>query len=132
MILGENPEDLPYIGVWEIHDPRLEALVNEVLSAIPEEYEDDFPVFDLRQGLSPWAAHVEPDGSVTLDPAKLFVDAHDVIIGTIAHELAHVFLRHRAVGGHQNEQELEADDLAIKWGFESEVSAMIRAYGHLR
>ena len=51
----------------------------------------------------------------------------DLMIGIVAHELAHVYLRHNLIGSSMDEyerQEKEADDLIIKWGFTEELEAV--------
>ena len=49
----------------------------------------------------------------------------DVVIGNLAHEFAHVFLKHTGKGGLLDEH--EADRLARRWGFAKEIRA-IRHY----
>ena len=126
MNLLDDAEELQYIGIWELHDPLLAALVREVLGRIPDEVEDEFHVFNVFEDTSPWGAYVN-DGSVFLDPRKLLAESRDVAIGTIAHELAHVYLRHPMEGGLDDEY--AADDLARSWGFVQEVKAMRDACG---
>lgn len=56
--------------------------------------------------------------------------AADIIIATVAHELAHVYLDHPIVGKAELEKinEKQADDQAIKWGFEKEIKKIHRLF----
>lgn len=46
----------------------------------------------------------------------------EIIVAVVAHEIAHIFLKHSTIyyGEKLNTQEKEAWQLIIKWGFESE------------
>ena len=44
-----------------------------------------------------------------------------VFIGVAAHELAHLFLKHFQDNDNYHQKEQEADQQAIKWGFEREL-----------
>jgi hypothetical protein len=56
----------------------------------------------------------------------------DAISGIIAHELAHVFLRHAVIQHTQNDglkAEDEADTLASRWGFSEEIKIFRQKFG---
>lgn len=121
-------EELAIID-WHVQDPKLEILVKRVIQSIPQTFTDRFPSFSVVEGPSWWGAHVEPmENLVVLDASKLTAESDDVAAGTIAHELAHVFLGIAGDGGGL-EDEFSADDLARTWGFMGEVDAMRRAHG---
>ncbi|MDA1129850.1 MAG: hypothetical protein O2913_14335 [Chloroflexi bacterium] len=80
-------------------DQKLEHMLKDVLMRIPSEYQDKFPYVEVYEGSSQWGAHVEAPNTVILDGVKLGSDTYGVAVGTIAHELAHVFLRHPVTGG---------------------------------
>ena len=110
---------------WYGHDTRLASLLEDVIRRIPRGVHDEFAFFEVVEGHSPWGAHVDEDNAVTLDPEKLTTDSRPVALGTIAHELAHVFLDPQA----RREDDGEADALARKWGFSPEIAAMRDAIG---
>ena len=111
----------------EISSPAMGNLVRHVLKVIPDQYAEDFPSFSMFEAHSPWTAYVDDEGNVFLDP-ELLTCPTDVAIGTIAHEFAHVCLRH-FISQRGLPDEYEADDLACKWGFAQEVEAMRQRYG---
>jgi len=92
--------------------PGLDILVRHVLVTIPDSYTEEFPSFPVFEAHSPWGAHVE-EGKVFCDLSLLDMP-RDVAIGTLAHEFAHLFLRHTGKGSVRDEW--EADALASKWG----------------
>ena len=114
---------------WHIQDSKLEALVKRVIRRIPPTFTDEFPSFSVVEGPSRWGAHVEPmEKLIVLDASKLTAESDDVAAGTVAHELAHVFLG-TGEGGGGLENEFSADEVARTWGFVGEVDAMRRADG---
>jgi len=119
---------------YEITDPGLKKLIDSVLSRIPDEYQDDFPSFSIYEGPAKEGAQVTED-FVMFDPGqldKLSDNDDDVKTGIIAHELAHVFLKHATAPDVETQglaYENEADKLAVEWGFAREVQAFRRKLG---
>ena len=123
---------------YEVKDPKLRKLINYVLRRIPDEYEEDFPMFSLYQTdiIDAECAFVVPG-----DVDQVFINVDmledsacgndDVKIGVIAHELAHVYLKHphSSSGRKGLENEEAADSLASNWGFAKEVKASRRKLG---
>ncbi len=113
---------------WYGHDTRLASLLEDVIRRIPKRVHDEFAFFEVVEGPLPWGAHVDENNTVTLDPEKLTTDSRDVALGTIAHELAHVFLDHRArlkLDSRARQEDCgEADARARKWGFSPEITAL--------
>lgn len=110
-------------GLFELDDPVLAHLVHSVVERLPEH--TDFPVFDVvecHQRVVP--AAVYPGPRLELDAAKLTSYSFDVARGVIAHELAHIQLRHDPEFAEDLRQEREADKRASRWGFPREVGAM--------
>lgn len=105
--------------------PVMDGLIRHVLKMIPEHYTEEFPSFSVFEVYSRWGAHVEEE-NIFCDPSLLNLP-RDVAIGTLAHEFAHVFLRHTGKGGSGDEH--EADALACRWGFRKQVEAMRECYG---
>ena len=101
--------------------PPMNGLIRHVLKAIPDSYAEDFPSFSVFETRSPWEARVEHEANVFFDP-KLLDMPRDVAIGTLAHEFAHVFLKHTGKGGLLEDH--KADALACRWGFTEEITAM--------
>lgn len=106
--------------------PLLDVLVRHVLETIPDSYADEFPSFSVFEAHSAWGAHVE-EGKIFCDSSLLDMP-RAIAIGTLAHEFAHLFLRHPVAGGLQDEY--KADELACQWGFTEEVRAMRQHLGH--
>ena len=98
--------------------PAMNRLVTHVLKMIPDHYTEDFPSFSVFERYSRLGAHVEEGGNIFCDPSLLNLP-WDVAIGTLAHEFAHVFLKHTGKGGLGDER--EADDLACRWGFRKQM-----------
>jgi len=94
---------------------------------IPDSYTEEFPLFSVFEAYSPWDAHVE-EGKIFCDP-KLLNMPRDVAIGALAHEFAHLFLRHGMGGKGDLRKEHEADALACQWRFTEEVKAMRQYFG---
>ncbi len=123
---------------YEVKDPKLRKLINYVLRRIPDEYEEDFPMFSLYQTniVDAECAFVVPgDVDQVFFNASMLennsCDNDDVKIGIIAHELAHVYLKHPHCSSCRKgvENEEEADALASDWGFAKEVKASRRKSG---
>lgn len=112
----------------DIPDPEVRALFDTVIDRIPEEYGPSFPSFAVAPGSSKMGAHVDtPSRTLITDAGKLGQQSHQVALGTIAHELAHVFLGRAPEP--RLEDEYEADDLARRWGFMEEVDERRRLVG---
>lgn len=101
--------------------PDMDRLVRYILKTIPDCYTEEFPSFSLFGTYSPWGAHVEEEGKIFCDPSLLNLP-WNVAIGTLAHEFAHVFLKHTGKGGL--DEDYAADALACSWGFKKEIEAM--------
>ena len=108
----------------------MDSLVRHVLAVIPDSYAEEFPSFSVFEAPSPWGAHVEEggegEGTIYCDSSLLRLSS-DVTIGTLAHEFAHLFLRHHGLGGLR--EDWEADALASKWGFTEQIKAMRQHIG---
>ncbi len=130
MDLKKIVDDHSIVLDFTVEDVRFKRLILDVLSRIPDKYEDEFPSFSIYEGDSSFGAHVN-DFAITFDPEKL-VDMSDneeiVLVGIIAHEIAHIFCGHEGSTGDLSEDH-EADDVARSWGFESEVNAMREKLG---
>lgn len=123
---------------YKVKDLKLRELINYVLQKIPDEYEKDFPIFSLYQTdiTDTECAFVIP-GEVdqVFFNIEMLEDSScgndDVKIGVIAHELAHVYLKHLHSSsvrkGLKNEE--EADSLASNWGFAKEIKASRKKLG---
>ncbi len=113
---------------YEINNLSFKELIDHVLQRIPNKFEEEFLSFSIYEKPTEFGACVDED--------KIFFDIGElekkskgddaVKIGVIAHELAHVFLKHHTapddgIGGLKNED--EADRLASEWGFTKEVKA---------
>ena len=114
---------------YEVEDDVLKSYIDEVLTRIPSSYIEDFPSFNIYNGSSVVAAHVYKD-SITFDIAKLYKSSEgikEVIIGVIAHEIAHVFREHGFKASQKDALSFEddADQLASEWGFEEEIQLFL-------
>ncbi|GJQ58599.1 MAG: hypothetical protein D8M57_08970 [Candidatus Scalindua sp. AMX11] len=127
-----------YIIDYEVKDPKLRELINYVLRKIPDEEREDFPMFSLYQTDTTDAEYafiIPGDVVQVFFNVDMLEDGScgndDVKIGVIAHELAHVYLKHPHTSsgrkGLKNEE--EADSLASHWGFGKEVKASRRKLG---
>jgi len=112
---------------YEIKDGDFQKLIDTVLKRIPDEYEDSFPSFSIFDGVTKFGASVDED-VVTFDTNLLKKEPVDVKMGIIAHELAHVFLKHAYIKYPTIKEEKEADELACKWGFTEEINSMRRKF----
>lgn len=106
----------------EIESSHLENLVKKTLSIINgfiEIYKIGFGsihesrIFD-NEGV------VTRDGEIFFDPKKLKCLEEDVAMAIIAHELAHYHLGHYKKMDNALRNEEEADELAKKWGFNTD------------
>jgi hypothetical protein len=134
-------EDLLWPGQGMNIDPeqdRRHAATAEVLCRIPEsdyqkltELVDDFLWFVPSQFCGamvhpfPWTRKetgLKPYAVVLYLCPTMERWGFDVIVASVAHELAHLVLRHNLRPSHaqSEQQEREAWDLIRKWGFESE------------
>lgn len=111
---------------YEIEDSNFMKLIHHVLTRISDAYEEDFPSFSIYEGSAKAGAHVMEDYVIfDIDRLNELCDGDEnVEIGIIAHEFAHVYLKHAIApddgrGGLKYED--EADKLASKWGFAKEV-----------
>lgn len=124
MKLGENLEPLT-VHDFDVSEPVCK-LVLAVLEAIPETCAEEFPSFSVVERKSPLSTHVEREeiddvAVLCIDP-QLAYENHDIALGTLAHEFAHIFLGHT---GHETlDDEYAADAMARRWGFTKEVDAM--------
>ncbi len=102
----------------------MDSLVRHVLAVIPDSYAEDFPSFSVFEAPSLEGARVEKggegDGTIYLDSSLLQFPI-DIAVGILAHEFAHLFLRHDGKGGLSDER--EAGALASKWGFTEQIKA---------
>jgi len=119
---------------YEIEDKVLKSYINEVLTRIHPSYIRYFPFFNIYSGSSVEAADVYED-SITFDIAKLYKSSEgikEVIIGVIAHEIAHVYKKHSSKASQKDALrfEDEADQLASEWGFEQEIQLFREKLGH--
>ncbi len=110
---------------YEVSSPPLDVLIRHVLKTIPDSYADEFPSFSVFEAHSAWDAHVDEENIIC--DSRLLDMPRAIAIGTLAHEFAHLFLRHPVAGGLQDED--DADELARQWGFTQEVRAMRQEYG---
>ena len=97
---------------YEVKDPELMELINYVLRKIPDEYEEDFPMFSLYQTniVDAECAFVVPG-----DVDQVFFNADMLEDSSSCRK------------GLENEE--EADALASNWGFAREVKASRRKLG---
>jgi hypothetical protein len=122
--------------------PKLQGALREVIMRLPEEaldtLVDDRNVFIIFPEQHANSVHLlrwahPPSKKWSADEQWLVVLAgylrdlpYSAVVGTIAHELAHVYLRQQGLpSGEQEAGELQADDLAKQWGFYEEVEASI-------
>lgn len=146
---------LPMDGLMFNDSLRTEAIV-EVLLRLPDddyatvkaalEFEVSWfvPDYNQRGLIYPFHATVYPEaeeGSV-LEPAPYTLviylsptlerESHSIRIAVVAHELAHIALKHKATPGvEENEydrQENEAWELTRKWGFQREIKVFERKH----
>lgn len=134
---------LPFSGICPPgpDDSKRICAIVEVLSTIPEDdfiqledLIDDFQWFIPHQyslgQVYPFSANVYPEEKENLVPyAKVlylspFLEDHDISINlaVVAHELAHIILRHklRCNPEEYKSQEEDAWEKVVKWGFEKE------------
>jgi hypothetical protein len=131
----------------EAEDSRFLVLFGEALSRIPSKVSpiNTVDVVRLRRkgpmtglaGLTHWkhegregvddrglvAAH-EGRQTITFYSGLLDQLSDPSYIGVIAHELAHAWLNEHALPEESGERELEANELAKRWGFEDELAAL--------
>jgi len=119
--------DLKLVAL-DIPDSEIRAVFDTVIGRIPEEYGPSFPTFAVAPGFSKMGAYVDtPSSTLIIDAEKIGQQSQQVALGTIAHELAHVFLGRAPEP--RLEEEYEADDLARQWGFAEEVDERRRLVG---
>ncbi len=106
---------------------HLKETIMFVLMTIPEDVADYLikgRVFSFvvpSDGVLGFTA-LESAQYLCVDPYSFATSTPQDRIYTIAHELAHVYLNHPP-GYSMEKQELEADQLVVKWGFEDELRA---------
>lgn len=116
------------IMALDIPDIEVRNIFNAVIDRIPDSYGPLFPSFTVIPGPSKMGAHVDaPSRTLIIEAVKLSQQSQQVALGTIAHELAHVFLGRASEP--RLEEEYEADDLARRWGFTSEVNERRKRVG---
>ncbi|HIC91700.1 MAG TPA: hypothetical protein EYP21_06520 [Syntrophaceae bacterium] len=117
---------------YRVYDQNFKRLVNQVLGRIPDTYEEEFPIFSIYEGYCEWGAMVDEQG-IVFDVGKLNEESEGdnvAIKGLVAHELAHVFLKHSVlVAQGKATLEHEADKLAIKWDFKREIEVFRQKFG---
>jgi hypothetical protein len=119
----------------EIQDPSFRRLFEDVLARIPDSYAEDFPCFSVYEGFALEGASVI-DEIIYFDVSRLTKASggdQGVLIGIIAHELAHIFLGHSSMIERNPMEGLklegEADSLAAEWGFAEEVETFRQKLG---
>ncbi len=121
-------QDEAIILGYGITDEKFSGLLDYVLGKIPEEQMNDFPSFNVDESSAKEGAMVYED-NIIFDMSVLNKYSDKVKIGTIAHELAHEFLRHDETSGLNEEVEAEADEQASEWGFSAEIREMRKEAG---
>lgn len=112
-----------WIRRFAVEDVEIRRVCEEVLAGIPPEECARFPELEIDEvritaeganvrGGDPWR--------LRLSPSQLKAQAggdRAALRGLVAHELAHVFLRHAPGSGERNGayEEIEADDQARLW-----------------
>ncbi len=118
-----------------VYDERLRGAIAEALNKLPEEDLDYLLYEKVLRVIQPIVNTVielndlnlslrDSTGSIMLMAfeSTLCDRPADEITYIIAHEFAHVFLGHATNIAAQNEEcEVEADELVIRWGFEEEL-----------
>jgi hypothetical protein len=118
------------------HQPALERAVSNVVARLPEEVldvleneRDTFIVFPQRHSNSiqrvdttcpPSAQFTKHETWMVVLASYLLDASYARVVGTVVHELAHVYLQQTS-GDDQVEE--EADRLASAWGFAEEIEA---------
>ena len=135
MDISKIVDDHDIILDFDVTNFLIRELVLEVLSRIPDEYEEKFPSFNIYEYY--YRMYKDDAGVYVHDSAVFFCaerffkssdNDRDVMIGTVAHEFAHVYCGHDGETGDLTEVD-EADDMARGWGFESEVNVMREKLG---
>jgi hypothetical protein len=111
----------------EISVARIKKLLWKVVERIPEETE--FPFFNIIEDLN-WkldSSVIPRDWVLIINSKDLNKKGEKTVIGILAHELAHIALRHCKIG--RLEEESEADNLACKWSFREEIRVMRKKIG---
>jgi hypothetical protein len=131
-------EELATLVENGINDPNFKRLIEHVLTRIPDNYMDEFPSFSVYEGPAREGAQVMDDdvALVIFDIPRLTqLTGGDeaVLIGVIAHELAHVFRKDYVTIKEDLTDRLkledETDKLAVMWGFRTEVEAFRKKMG---
>ena len=147
----ERLREFQVLGDYEIRNPRIRKLVEHVIARIPDECEAEFPVLNVVESAKIKTSSLggvsgdDPDETwICLPAEKLDHESPDndgPIVGVIAHEFAHAFLRHAsetselyARGGvfRYCDHELSANVLATKWGFGQEIKVAKERFGNDR
>lgn len=117
-------EDIEYLLIdYEIENTKFKKLFEFVMQKIPDSYEEEFPCFSVWEGTGGVGEVAYVDGpDVYFDVDLLLKESKDVTIGTMAHELAHICLKHYGTGSLEDEE--RANELACQWGFRKEIKAM--------
>jgi len=103
---------------WFIPDEQLGGMVMPFRCTIPEE--------SLEGGIT----RVAQAKVLYLSPA-LEQRSFDVAVASVAHELAHIFLKHDLRPADPEKQEAEAWQTVIAWGFKKEERAHAKFYQQL-
>jgi hypothetical protein len=117
----------------DISDERLRRLLSNVLSRIPEDTE---PLSSVRRismrkkgrlpGLAGLTRWTEGRQTITFYSSLLDSLSDGAYIAIIAHELAHAWLNEHLRPEESANREKEADELAARWGFGSELKQLTR------
>jgi len=135
MDISKIVDDHYIILDFDVTNSLIRELVLEVLSRIPDEYEEKFPSFNIYEYY--YRMYKDDAGAYVHDSSAFFWaerffktsdNDRDVMIGIVAHEFAHVYCGHKGRTKDLREEN-EADDRARGWGFESEVNVMREKLG---
>lgn len=104
--------------------------IGEVFCRLPKQVFLEFLGYNLLFLLPSFAgaSAMKMDDSLTVVviPLKSFERSRVVLVGEIVHELAHIYAGHVDLEQDElaDEHEIEADEVAVTWGFEAEIRAM--------
>jgi hypothetical protein len=132
----------------DIADPRLRRLFSAALSRIPSSWATIETVQSVRLrsrgsrpglvGLTTWSdesgrqsgglvpERLAGTQKITFYTGLLTRISEEAIIGVMAHEVAHAWLNEHDHPEESKKREVEADELARRWGFGDELEALAR------
>ena len=113
------------LGGYHFSDPRFDSYLTDVLKRLPQDAFDFFSAKNLMFIQPPGNSFFEFDADLLEHTLLIFTsdlcdESQAVILYTIAHEFAHVYLGHKQLTDDPY-VELEADKQVIAWGFENEL-----------